>query len=53
MQPTQGCSLTPFSAGGCRGLVHGRLWRRDGVLAVTCTQEGVIRVEQNPNQSKL
>eukprot|EP00076_Gallus_gallus_P047334 XP_417475.3 acyl-coenzyme A thioesterase 8 [Gallus gallus] len=40
-------------AGGCRGLVHGRLWRRDGVLAVTCTQEGVIRVEENPNQSKL
>nr|XP_025974784.1 acyl-coenzyme A thioesterase 8 [Dromaius novaehollandiae] len=40
-------------AGGCRGLVHGRLWRRDGVLAVTCAQEGVIRVEQKPNQSKL
>uniref|UniRef100_A0A8B9V7T8 Acyl-CoA thioesterase 8 n=1 Tax=Anas zonorhyncha TaxID=75864 RepID=A0A8B9V7T8_9AVES len=40
-------------AGGCRGLVHGRLWRRDGVLAVTCAQEGVIRVEQKPTQSKL
>ncbi|NXH33902.1 ACOT8 thioesterase, partial [Myiagra hebetior] len=40
-------------AGGCRGLVQGRLWRRDGVLAVTCAQEGVIRVEQPPNQSKL
>ncbi|KAM9646840.1 acyl-coenzyme A thioesterase 8 [Morphnus guianensis] len=40
-------------AGGCRGLVQGRLWRRDGVLAVTCAQEGVIRVEQKPNQSKL
>ncbi|XP_072734895.1 acyl-coenzyme A thioesterase 8 isoform X1 [Ciconia boyciana] len=40
-------------AGGCRGLVQGRLWRRDGVLAVTCAQEGVIRVEQTPNQSKL
>ncbi|NXV74791.1 ACOT8 thioesterase, partial [Atlantisia rogersi] len=40
-------------AGGCRGLVQGRLWRRDGVLAVTCAQEGVIRVEQTPHQSKL
>ncbi|XP_064321679.1 acyl-coenzyme A thioesterase 8 [Phalacrocorax carbo] len=40
-------------AGGCRGLVQGRLWRRDGVLAVTCAQEGVFRVEQTPNQSKL
>ncbi|XP_062360989.1 acyl-coenzyme A thioesterase 8 [Cinclus cinclus] len=40
-------------AGGCRGLVQGRLWRRDGVLAVTCAQEGVIRVEQTQNQSKL
>ncbi|KAM6404541.1 acyl-coenzyme A thioesterase 8 [Rhynochetos jubatus] len=40
-------------AGGCRGLVQGRLWRRDGVLAVTCAQEGVIRVEQTPKQSKL
>ncbi|XP_054500532.1 acyl-coenzyme A thioesterase 8 [Agelaius tricolor] len=40
-------------AGGCRGLVQGRLWRRDGVLAVTCAQEGVIRVEQTPTQSKL
>ncbi|XP_044841620.1 acyl-coenzyme A thioesterase 8 isoform X3 [Mauremys mutica] len=40
-------------AGGCRGLVHGRLWRRDGVLAVTCAQEGVIRVKQSPAESKL
>ncbi|KAM8798216.1 acyl-coenzyme A thioesterase 8 [Eudromia elegans] len=40
-------------AGGCRGLVHGRLWRRDGVLAVTCAQEGVIRVAQKPESSKL
>ncbi|NWZ65114.1 ACOT8 thioesterase, partial [Acrocephalus arundinaceus] len=40
-------------AGGCRGLVQGRLWSRDGVLAVTCAQEGVIRVEQTQNQSKL
>lgn len=46
-----GCSLS--RAGGCRGLVHGRLWRRDGVLAVTCAQEGVIRVKQGPAESKL
>ncbi|CAJ0954407.1 unnamed protein product [Ranitomeya imitator] len=40
-------------AGNCRGLVHGRLWRRDGVLAVSCAQEGVFRVRQNPPTSKL
>nr|XP_060627784.1 acyl-coenzyme A thioesterase 8 [Anolis sagrei ordinatus] len=34
-------------AGGCRGLVQGRLWRRDGVLAATCAQEGVIRVKDS------
>ncbi|XP_060119850.1 acyl-coenzyme A thioesterase 8 [Heteronotia binoei] len=40
-------------AGGSRGLVHGRLWRRDGVLAVSCAQEGVIRVQEPPPESKL
>ncbi|XP_077192240.1 acyl-coenzyme A thioesterase 8 [Paroedura picta] len=40
-------------AGGSRGLVHGRLWRRDGVLAVSCAQEGVIRVQDPPPASKL
>ncbi|XP_035154621.3 acyl-coenzyme A thioesterase 8 isoform X3 [Callithrix jacchus] len=40
-------------AGGSRGLVHGRLWRRDGVLAVTCAQEGVIRVKPRVSDSKL
>ncbi|XP_004618803.1 acyl-coenzyme A thioesterase 8 [Sorex araneus] len=39
--------------GGCRGLVQGRLWRRDGVLAVSCAQEGVIRVEPRISESKL
>ncbi|XP_074867527.1 acyl-coenzyme A thioesterase 8 isoform X3 [Carettochelys insculpta] len=39
--------------GGCRGLVQGRLWRRDGVLAVTCAQEGAIRVKQCLSESKL
>ncbi|XP_028591523.2 acyl-coenzyme A thioesterase 8 [Podarcis muralis] len=40
-------------AGGSRGLVHGRLWRRDGVLAASCAQEGVIRVKEQPSGSKL
>ncbi|KAK7827817.1 hypothetical protein U0070_019641 [Myodes glareolus] len=40
-------------AGGSRGLVHGRLWRRDGVLAVTCAQEGVIRLKPQVSASKL
>ncbi|XP_034023523.1 acyl-coenzyme A thioesterase 8 [Thalassophryne amazonica] len=40
-------------AGGSRGLVHGRLWRRDGVLAASCSQEGVIRVEGVKELSKL
>ncbi|XP_054837207.1 acyl-coenzyme A thioesterase 8 [Eublepharis macularius] len=40
-------------AGGSRGLVHGRLWRRDGVLAASCAQEGVIRVREPPLKSKL
>ncbi|XP_072521954.1 acyl-coenzyme A thioesterase 8 [Salminus brasiliensis] len=33
-------------AGGSRGLVQGRLWRQDGVLAASCAQEGVLRVTQ-------
>ncbi|XP_071397205.1 acyl-coenzyme A thioesterase 8-like [Centroberyx affinis] len=32
-------------AGSSRGLVQGRLWRRDGVLAASCAQEGVLRVK--------
>ncbi|XP_038606168.1 acyl-coenzyme A thioesterase 8 [Tachyglossus aculeatus] len=41
-------------AGGSRGLVQGRLWRRDGVLAASCAQEGVIRVKPRPRgDSKL
>ncbi|XP_054029391.1 acyl-coenzyme A thioesterase 8 [Dryobates pubescens] len=40
-------------AGGARALVQGRLWRRDGVLAVTCVQEGVIRVEPRQMKSNL
>ncbi|XP_041375773.1 acyl-coenzyme A thioesterase 8-like [Gigantopelta aegis] len=33
---------SPFCGGG-RSLVLGRLWRRDGVLAMSVAQEGVIR----------
>lgn len=46
---------SPFSSptGGSRGLVYGRLWRRDGVLAVTCAQEGVIRLKPRVSASKL
>ncbi|CAN0278173.1 unnamed protein product [Lampetra fluviatilis] len=33
-------------AGHSRGLVLGRLWRRDGTLAVSCAQEGVFRLRQ-------
>ncbi|KAM6927355.1 acyl-coenzyme A thioesterase 8 [Xenentodon cancila] len=40
-------------AGRSRGLVHGRLWRRDGVLAASCSQEGVLRVRPAPETSKL
>ncbi|XP_049588551.1 acyl-coenzyme A thioesterase 8 [Syngnathus scovelli] len=40
-------------AGGSRGLVQGRLWRRDGVLAASCSQEGVLRIKEVPGPSKL
>ncbi|XP_028854574.1 acyl-coenzyme A thioesterase 8 [Denticeps clupeoides] len=41
-------------AGGSRGLVQGRLWRKDGVLAASCAQEGVLRVKANAeSRSKL
>lgn len=58
---TSGCAkgerrpFLPFSLpiGGSRALVHGQLWRRDGVLAVSCSQEGVIRVKPWVSESKL
>ncbi|CAL1608768.1 unnamed protein product [Knipowitschia caucasica] len=40
-------------AGGCRGLVQGKMWRRDGVLAASCSQEGVLRVKSAKHSSKL
>ncbi|GAA5916416.1 hypothetical protein JCM6882_001554 [Rhodosporidiobolus microsporus] len=33
---------SPITSNG-RGLVHGRIYKRDGTLAVVCTQEGVVR----------
>lgn len=39
--------------GGSRGLVQGRLWRRDGALAASCSQEGVLRVKPVAEPSKL
>ncbi|XP_051932967.1 acyl-coenzyme A thioesterase 8 [Hippocampus zosterae] len=40
-------------AGDSRGLVQGRLWRRDGTLAASCSQEGVLRVKEVTERSKL
>ncbi|XP_043946156.1 acyl-coenzyme A thioesterase 8 [Protopterus annectens] len=40
-------------AGGSRGLVCGRLWRQDGVLAASCAQEGVFRERTSTIPSKL
>ncbi|XP_013125374.1 acyl-coenzyme A thioesterase 8 isoform X3 [Oreochromis niloticus] len=40
-------------AGSSRGLVQGRMWRRDGVLAASCSQEGVLRVKPVTEPSKL
>lgn len=33
------------AAGNGRGLVHGRIYRQDGTLAVVCQQEGVVRAQ--------
>lgn len=50
----EGRLFLPFSpTGGSRGLVRGQLWRRDGVLAVSCAQEGVIRVTPPVTESRL
>lgn len=47
------CSFWFCHTGGCRGLVQGRLWRKDGVLAASCSQEGVLRVKPATQPSKL
>ncbi|KIW70083.1 acyl-CoA thioesterase II [Phialophora macrospora] len=38
-------------AGDGRGLVMQRIWSKDGILIATCTQEGVVRLQQK--ESKL
>ncbi|XP_058486628.1 acyl-coenzyme A thioesterase 8 [Solea solea] len=43
---------SPWAANS-RGLVQGRMWRRDGVLAVSCAQEGVFRVQPITETSRL
>ncbi|KAK5128857.1 hypothetical protein LTR85_000190 [Meristemomyces frigidus] len=37
---------SPWSGDG-RGLVHQRIYRRDGLLVATCVQEGVVRLRQD------
>ncbi|OCT49788.1 acyl-CoA thioesterase II [Cladophialophora carrionii] len=41
---------TPWAGDG-RGLVVQRIWSKEGVLIATCTQEGVVRLQQK--ESKL
>ncbi|KAH9844971.1 Acyl-CoA thioesterase [Teratosphaeria destructans] len=41
-------------AGDGRGLVHQRMYTREGVLIATCIQEGLVRLKQDtPSASKL
>ncbi|KAF2766965.1 Thioesterase/thiol ester dehydrase-isomerase [Teratosphaeria nubilosa] len=40
-------------AGDGRGLVHQRMYTRDGVLIATCIQEGLVRLKQDTPASKL
>lgn len=35
---------------GSRGVAFGRLWTRDGQLAVTCAQEGLLRAKVDPSK---
>ena len=41
------CEFEGVRASGARALSVGRLYRRDGVLAVTCAQEGLIRLRSD------
>ena len=40
-------------AGDGRGLVIQRIWSKDGTLIATCTQEGVVRLQQKKKDAKL
>ncbi|KAJ3201017.1 Acyl-CoA thioesterase 8 [Entophlyctis luteolus] len=39
--------------GAGRGLCFSRVYRRDGVLVMSCAQEGVVRARERQEQSKL
>ncbi|KAI5367610.1 putative acyl-CoA thioesterase, HotDog domain superfamily [Septoria linicola] len=43
---------TPWAGDG-RGYVNQRIFARDGTLVASCTQEGVVRLKQEPSASKL
>lgn len=40
-------------AGDGRGVVLQRIWSKDGTLIATCTQEGVVRLQQQDKNAKL
>ncbi|KAM9758748.1 acyl-coenzyme A thioesterase 8 isoform 2-T2 [Menidia menidia] len=44
------CECESSWAGSSRGLVQGRLWRRDGVLAASYSQEGVLRLKADSSK---
>jgi acyl-CoA thioesterase II len=41
------------AAGSGRGLVHGRIYTKDGKLAVIVQQEGVVRAQVDKKEAKL
>lgn len=43
---------SPWSGEG-RGLVIQKMWSKDGTLVATCIQEGVVRLRQDEEKSKL
>ncbi|KAJ5825168.1 hypothetical protein N7474_002306 [Penicillium riverlandense] len=38
-------------AGEGRGLMYQKIWTKEGTLVASCTQEGILRLEQNPRVS--
>ncbi|KAL9608407.1 MAG: hypothetical protein Q9167_006755 [Letrouitia subvulpina] len=43
---------SPWS-GNERGLIYQKIWNRDGLLVASCVQEGLVRLEQDLERSKL
>ena len=41
------CEFESPAASGARALSFGRLYRQDGALAVTCAQEGLVRLRSD------